>query len=56
MVQAANASTASGGLRDIAEDAMRQALQDADGNVTAAARQLGISRSTLYRRLGQRGP
>ena len=42
-----------GGLRDIAEDVMRQALQAADGNVSAAARQLGISRSTLYRRLGQ---
>lgn len=53
MVQAANASTASGGLRDIAEDAMRQALQATDGNVSAAAKQLGISRSTLYRRLGQ---
>jgi len=53
MVQAANASTVSGGLRDIAEDAMRQALQATDGNVSAAAKQLGISRSTLYRRLGQ---
>jgi transcriptional regulator of acetoin/glycerol metabolism len=49
----ASASTAQGGLRDIAEDVMRQALQAADGNVSAAAKQLGISRSTLYRRLGQ---
>ncbi len=42
-----------GGLRDIAEEAMRQALQAADGNISAAAKQLGISRSTLYRRLGR---
>ena len=42
-----------GGLRDIAEEVMRQALQAADGNVSAAAKQLGISRSTLYRRLGR---
>ncbi|MGE6331548.1 sigma-54-dependent Fis family transcriptional regulator [Stenotrophomonas sp. NPDC077659] len=49
----AAANPAQGGLRDIAEDVMRQALQATDGNVSAAARQLGISRSTLYRRLGQ---
>lgn len=42
-----------GGLRDIAEKVMRQALQAADGNISAAAKQLGISRSTLYRRLGR---
>ncbi|HDS1549824.1 sigma-54-dependent Fis family transcriptional regulator [Stenotrophomonas maltophilia] len=42
-----------GGLRDIAEEVMRQALQAADGNISAAAKQLGISRSTLYRRLGR---
>lgn len=42
-----------GGLRDIAEEVMCQALQAADGNISAAAKQLGISRSTLYRRLGR---
>ena len=42
-----------GGLRDIAEEVMRQALHAADGNISAAAKQLGISRSTLYRRLGR---
>jgi len=33
-----------------------QALQDAQGNVTRAARALGISRATLYRKLGARKP
>ncbi|WMJ71115.1 sigma-54-dependent Fis family transcriptional regulator [Stenotrophomonas sp. 24(2023)] len=46
-------AVASGVLDDITEAAMRQALAASDGNVTAAARRLGISRSTLYRRLGK---
>jgi len=41
------------GLRALTETVMRQALHSAGGNVSAAAKQLGISRSTLYRRLGQ---
>jgi len=39
-------------LCDITERAMRQALDKHAGNVSAAARSLGVSRSTLYRRLG----
>lgn len=42
-----------GALDAIAESAMRAALADAGGNVAQAARRLGISRSTLYRRLGR---
>ena len=42
-------------LRDIEAAAVRKAIDDAKGNVAMAAKQLGISRSTLYRRLGQRG-
>jgi transcriptional regulator of acetoin/glycerol metabolism len=34
----------------IARDAMRNALRASNGNVSEAARRLGISRSTLYRR------
>lgn len=38
-------------LRDLERDAILGALARADGNVTVAAEQLGISRATLYRRL-----
>lgn len=44
-----------GRLESIAQDAMRTALAAHGGNVSRAARSLGISRSTLYRRcLGER--
>ena len=48
----APAVPASGALEEIAEAAMRQALAECQGNVSAAAKRLGINRSTLYRRLG----
>lgn len=35
---------------------IRQAVEQAHGNVSTAARTLGISRATVYRRLGQRPP
>ena len=38
-------------LEDLAEDAIRSAMQQHAGNVSAVARQLGISRNTLYRKL-----
>lgn len=41
-----------GSLDQIQTAAMRQALEETRGNVSQAAKQLGISRSTLYRRLG----
>lgn len=39
-------------LRDIETDLIRRAVDDAKGNVLRAAKALGISRATVYRRLG----
>jgi transcriptional regulator of acetoin/glycerol metabolism len=41
-------------LRDVEAAMIRKALDDARGNVGQAARTLGLSRATLYRKLGQR--
>lgn len=38
-------------LHDLAEEAIRAAMQQHAGNVSAVARQLGISRNTLYRKM-----
>lgn len=43
-------------LRDVELSLIRKAVRDARGNVMEAARALGISRATVYRRLGQRPP
>jgi sigma-54 dependent transcriptional regulator, acetoin dehydrogenase operon transcriptional activator AcoR len=40
-------------LRSISRSAIRRALAESGGNVSEAARRLGISRNTLYRRLGE---
>lgn len=45
------ASDASGDLETITRQAIEAALNAQGGNISAAARRLGISRSTLYRRL-----
>ena len=42
-------------LDQLERDAIRQALARADGNVSAAAKSLGLSRSALYRRLQRYG-
>lgn len=47
----APSTPASGGLEDITLGAMRSALEACGGNVSRAARQLGVNRSTVYRRL-----
>ena len=41
-------------LKDIETALIRQAVEQARGNVVQAARALGISRATVYRRLGKR--
>ncbi|TRL29017.1 sigma-54-dependent Fis family transcriptional regulator, partial [Methylosinus sporium] len=42
-------------LEDAERGAIRRALARANGNVTAAARLLGVSRATLHRKLGRLG-
>lgn len=42
-----------GSLEEISRQLAQRALDQANGNVSAAARQLGISRNTLYRKLGR---
>ncbi|MBN8505138.1 MAG: sigma-54-dependent Fis family transcriptional regulator, partial [Burkholderiales bacterium] len=42
-----------GALREQGDALIRQVLQESGGNVSEAARRLGIGRNTLYRRLGQ---
>jgi DNA-binding NtrC family response regulator len=39
-------------LRDVETSLIRKAVAQANGNVTEAARALGISRATVYRKLG----
>ena len=41
------------GSRQLDETKIRQALERFDGNLSAAARYLGVARNTLYRRLGR---
>ena len=38
-------------LKAIESDLIRRAMQQARGNVAEAARRLGISRATLYRKI-----
>ena len=42
-------------LDDMERDAIREALARVDGNVSLAAKALGVSRSALYRRLQRYG-
>ncbi len=43
--------SSAGKLQDVALQAMRDAVRRHDGNISAAARELGVSRNTLYRKL-----
>jgi sigma-54 dependent transcriptional regulator, acetoin dehydrogenase operon transcriptional activator AcoR len=42
-------------LREVASTLIKQTVQDTKGNVAEAARKLGISRATLYRKLAPKG-
>jgi transcriptional regulator of acetoin/glycerol metabolism len=52
--QAQAAVAADAGLAELEFAAIRKSLAETDGNVSASARRLGISRSTIYRRLKER--
>jgi transcriptional regulator of acetoin/glycerol metabolism len=49
----AEAETGNVRLEEVALQAIRDAVERNNGNISAAARELGVSRSTLYRRLQQ---
>ncbi len=42
-------------LKDLETELIHKAVREARGNVMAAAKMLGISRATVYRKLGRRG-
>lgn len=48
------AATGQRRLRDIETELIRKAVQDTGGNVAQAAARLGVSRATVYRKLGMR--
>ncbi|WP_153146048.1 sigma-54-dependent Fis family transcriptional regulator [Dechloromonas sp. H13] len=50
---AAPFDSAAGSLEEIGRQAALRTLESVGGNISAAARQLGISRNTLYRKLGK---
>ena len=47
---------APGSLNDAERDAILRAVHHEHGNLAAAARRLGVSRSTIYRKIGRYGP
>ncbi|MCB5191115.1 sigma-54-dependent Fis family transcriptional regulator [Methylobacillus arboreus] len=49
--QAATAALSAGSIDDITNEAVRLALQHHEGNISAAARELGMSRNRFYRKL-----
>ncbi|MDD2742279.1 MAG: sigma-54-dependent Fis family transcriptional regulator [Rhodocyclaceae bacterium] len=48
-------TSSNGSLEEIGRQAAQNALESAGGNISAAARLLGVSRNTLYRKLGRLG-
>lgn len=46
-------AAAFGRLEEIERDMIQRTLEAENGNISAAARRLGISRNTLYRKLGR---
>ena len=51
--RAASAAVGMGRLEEIERDMIQRTLEAENGNISSAARRLGISRNTLYRKLGR---
>jgi transcriptional regulator of acetoin/glycerol metabolism len=51
LIQRAPAGGATQNLKELSRSAIQQALEDSHGNMSEAARRLGISRQTLYRKM-----
>jgi len=56
LIGAPTSAPANNSLQDVATAAIAAALSQYGGNVSAAARALGVSRSTIYRRMPPGGP
>ena len=54
MAQVAPAALDLRRLKDIETALIRKAVSDAKGNVASAAQRLGVSRATVYRKLGRK--
>ncbi len=52
---ASNAPAATASMRDVEAEALRRALHEFEGNIAMVARQLGLSRSTIYRKMRENG-
>jgi transcriptional regulator with PAS, ATPase and Fis domain len=48
-------SVTGGAVREVEVDLIRTTIRDFNGNITEAARRLGLSRSTVYRRMHEHG-
>ena len=46
---------ASGGIEDIERDVIQRALRKYNGNISQSAKELGLTRASLYRRLEKYG-
>ena len=51
LLEDSNSATKAGKLQQVEETVIREALQRNNGNISQTARELGITRKTLYRKM-----